>query len=97
MVDRTAELKALCRSMPRGGGAPTTVPARTPPYVRAFSDACAEVGLRGARARATLGQLKEQLGASSLFRDPSEKIARASANASACVGEGRSPVPRRLA
>ena len=73
--DLTSDVKALCRSMPRGGGPPTAAAAPPPPYVAAFTAACADVAADARKARSNLAQLETLVRGASIFSDPAEKIA----------------------
>ncbi|KAH8068158.1 hypothetical protein JL720_12248 [Aureococcus anophagefferens] len=57
-TDLTLEFKRICASMPQPEArAASPPPARTPPYVRAFTAACDDVGALTARTRASLAEL----------------------------------------
>ena len=73
--DLTSDVKALCRSMPRGGGPPAAAAAPPPPYVAAFTAACADVAADARKARSNLAQLETLVRGASIFSDPAEKIA----------------------
>ena len=75
-TDLTLEFKRICASMPQPEArAASPPPARTPPYVRAFTAACDDVGALTARTRASLAELGDLVRRSSIFQDPAERIA----------------------
>ena len=85
-VNLTSDVKALCRSMPRGTAAPTAAAAAPPPYVPAFTAACADVAVDARKARSNLAQLETLVQGASIFSDPAEKIAHLVSAASDRLG-----------